>query len=263
MRSIPLVAMLAAAVGLAALAVVVLAVVIVVVRRPASPEAKGPGAAAPADLKDTAPEVDLREARSKGVAALEALAAQYPKDGKIVRALIVALVAEKRKLDAMQAMTTLVARDPSAAEDEALLKAVRACAEDEGADDLAFELMEGPLGARGTELLYDLGSSKVSARAAKSLAKPEIRERSRAVAVALDLKAASSCDAKKALLPRLRDDGDKRSLPGLKALKSTSGCGFLRRGDCWPCMRQGSDLATAIREIEARSETPAPASSDK
>ena len=263
LRNVPVVALAGAVAGVVLVGLLALVVVVTLVRRSGT---DAPVASAPVgpDPSETASEAELREARTKGATALEELATRYPKDTKVLRALVLALGDQKRRVDAMKQMTVLVERDKTAVDDESLLKVVRASAEDDGADDLAFALMEGPLGARGTELLYDLATSqKAGSRAAKSLARPEIRDRSRAVAVALDLRAASSCDAKKALLPKAREAGDRRVLGALKSLRATTGCGFLRRNDCWSCLRQGTDLADAIKEIESRAETPAPASSER
>jgi eukaryotic-like serine/threonine-protein kinase len=231
---------------------------------PSSVEVSPTGKPVAVERGSVAPDATLRDARLKGVNALTDLATQYPNDVRIGRALVVALGEEKRRVDAMRELGHLLDRDKAAADDESLLRAVRASAEDPDAADLAFELMEGPLGGRGSELLFDLTSSqRAGPRASKSLSRPEIRARSPAVAIALDFKNASTCEAKKALLGRVRDQGDRRVLGAVKSLRVQSGCGFLRRSDCWPCLRQGSELPDALREVEARSESAAAAGSSQ
>jgi len=44
-------------------------------------------------------------------------------------------------------------------------------------------------------------------------------------------------------------------MPALKALKMRSGCGLIRRSDCWPCLRRETALEDAIAAVETR---PAP-----
>jgi hypothetical protein len=78
---------------------------------------------------------------------------------------------------------------------------------------------------------------------------------SAAASVLLDMKSAQSCTAKRDLLARAKESGDARLAPLLKALKPTSGCGFLGRRDCWPCLRKEGALDDAIAATEAR---PAP-----
>jgi hypothetical protein len=125
--------------------------------------------------------------------------------------------------------------------------------------DAAFALMENKLGPKGAELLYDLGMTKgvnarTASRAKQSLAKPEVRDNiGPALRVAFDLRAAKGCEAKRALLPRLKTDGDERSLALLRAMQdSRGGCGFMGFGDCWPCLRRDGQLTATIAAIAER-----------
>jgi hypothetical protein len=60
---------------------------------------------------------------------------------------------------------------------------------------------------------------------------------------------------KRELLARVKDDGDGRSLPLLKQLKSARGCGLFGRSDCWACMRREGALEEALVAVEARAGT--------
>ena len=67
-----------------------------------------------------------------------------------------------------------------------------------------------------------------------------------------DLRAATRCEAKRAVLPRAAEEGDSRALPLLKPLLARSGCGFLGIKDCYPCLHQDRELSDAIAAIEGR-----------
>jgi hypothetical protein len=121
----------------------------------------------------------------------------------------------------------------------------------------AAALMERDLGAAGIDLLYDLTVKQTQAhwkpRLNQALARPEVRARASApTLVALDLRAARTCEAKKALLPRVLRDGDHRALGQLKALQQTQGCGFLSLQDCWSCLRGTTQLQDTINALSAR-----------
>src|SRR5262249_25035670 len=140
--------------------------------------------------------------------------------------------------EAMQAVQKLVALDRDAAEDGDVVQLITAAAEGPpDSSDPAFELMEKDLGARGVDLLFDLSqtrgvSQKVLARVKQSLAKPDVKSQaSSALSILMDMKSASGCEAKRALLTRARDDGDSRILPLLRTLTAGKGCGFLGLGD--------------------------------
>ncbi len=252
LNTLPPAAFVAAPVALVVLCALGLGLLVLIARgSPQRPDARDPVAARADGV--TASDDELQDARRGGASALQQLLARYPRDGRVARALVTELTEEKRRVEAMRELRALLDSDRAAADDDAMARAVRAAAEDPDAADAAFELMEGPLGKAGAELLYDLQTNpRVGARAQKALARPEVREASPAVAIAVDLRAALSCDAKRALLARAKEQGDRRVLGSLKALRHPTGCGFLRRGDCWPCMRRGTDLTDAIAAIEAR-----------
>ena len=91
------------------------------------------------------------------------------------------------------------------------------------------------------------------AGSAPSLAKRSVREQaSPAALVVLDLRAASGCEAKRAVLARAKEHGDARALPLLRPLTARSGCGFLAVKDCLPCLHQDAALTEAIGAIESR-----------
>jgi eukaryotic-like serine/threonine-protein kinase len=204
----------------------------------------------------TASEAELTTAKAGGAEKLRELAKKYPEDRRIWRPLLQALTSEKRHVEAMALLTDSVGNDPVVAAEDGVKQAVLAAIEGGGdGAEAAFVVLEGPLGEPGANLLYDIATTKGGpnqARAWKALAKPEVQRAAPALAVVVELRQASSCGAKKALLPKVQEVGDKRVVSQLKALRATNGCGFLRRGDCWPCMRGDTALADALKAAEAR-----------
>jgi hypothetical protein len=124
--------------------------------------------------------------------------------------------------------------------------------------DAAFALMESGLGTKGPDLLYDLSTTKGLAsraltRVKQALVKPDVKARmSPALALVVEFRAATSCESKKALLGRAKEQGDGRLLASLRTLQVPKGCGFLGLADCWSCMRRDNALGAAMAAIEER-----------
>jgi hypothetical protein len=107
------------------------------------------------------------------------------------------------------------------------------------------------------DVLYALSNrsvpSRLKNRISQSLTKAEVRAHaSPATLITLDLRIATRCETKRALLSRAAQHGDQRTLQLLKPLTITRGCGTLKLGDCWPCMRKDGALRNAISGISAR-----------
>jgi hypothetical protein len=85
------------------------------------------------------------------------------------------------------------------------------------------------------------------------LATGEVRTRaSPAVLVALDLRAAETCDQAKEALGRAVEHGDRRSLSYIGRFAQKKGCGEGKREDCWPCLRDGDELKSATKAAAKR-----------
>ncbi|HXX68253.1 MAG TPA: serine/threonine-protein kinase [Polyangiaceae bacterium] len=162
--------------------------------------------------------------------------------------------------EAMREAGAWLAADPTSAADLKLQEDVRNAALLRDTQEQALDLLEAKMGARGIDILYDIayGTSgrlypQAAARAKRSLATDSVRGRaSPALAVLLDLRDAKSCEARHALLDRMRDEGDARSLPLLQQYGQTRGCGFLGAADCYPCMHRDELLTDAINAIQQR-----------
>jgi hypothetical protein len=150
-----------------------------------------------------------------------------------------------------------IAADPSAATDLRLSEDLRTALLGKEDVDTAFALLEGPMGPAGVDVLYDVAfvgkPQSATARARRALQSQQIRSHASAAAlVALDLQRASRCEEKRALLLRAKEVGDARSSAILSGFTSTTGCGFLRDRDCWPCLHRDGLLQAAIGAISTR-----------
>ncbi|MBX3216629.1 MAG: serine/threonine protein kinase [Labilithrix sp.] len=262
LQSLPRGALIAVAAGVPVL--VLLVVITLILTRRSSDNVTnaaggGAGGAASGEARATrATPEKLRAAVTGGAAALDALATEFPEDPAVHAELARALGDAGRGAEMLLAVQTVLGLDASAV-DDALLGAVTAAAQRAETTDEAFALLEGPLGARGVDALIDLSTNKaapaaVQRRAAKSVARADVRAKaSPATAVMLDLKSAKKCEDKRGLLDRVKDDGDARVLPALRALKSPRGCGFMGMRDCFSCLRKTDALDEAIKAVEARS----------
>lgn len=201
----------------------------------------------------------LAAAVASGPSAVEELTAKYPQDPAVWRAAVKARSSQKHPVEAMEAVSKLVGFGEKAADDEdvrdAILSALQG--EKDGAD-AALALLEGSLGAVGADWLYDfsnqrLNNPKLSARLKQSISKADVRSHaSPGLQVVLELRAAKGCEAKKALLPKVKEQGDHRAAVLLRPLFDNRGCGFLGLADCWSCLRRDGALSSALAAIEER-----------
>jgi serine/threonine-protein kinase len=202
-------------------------------------------------------QAEIDAVTAQGPAALLTLAQRYPTDPRIRRAIVHSYISARRYAEALPAIAELAALDPGVGRDLEIIQAIVAALNDPATSNRATELLERDLGEAGVELLYDLTTRQTGARwksrLMQSLAKPEVlANASPALRVAIDLRAAKRCEAKRDLLPRVQSEGDARALTQLRALAQTQGCGFLGLGDCFPCLRKGTVLRDAITALEAR-----------
>jgi serine/threonine protein kinase len=153
-----------------------------------------------------------------------------------------------------------LATDTNAPADPKLQEEIRNAALVRESQDDAFALLESKMGTRGVDILYDIAYGvsgrqypQAASRGRRSLDLQEVRGRaSPALAIALDLRDAKACDAKRALLDRVRDQGDARVLGIVQPLEATRGCGFLGALDCYPCLHKDRQLHEAIAAVQER-----------
>jgi tetratricopeptide (TPR) repeat protein len=216
-------------------------------RAPASPEA------APASLSE-----QLKQAESEGLAALEALAKANPNDGAVLLALAQERVNSKKYAEAVNAVSAALEVEPELNVSKKVASLLFTTAQSKSGRERTFSLLEGPMGSRGADIVYDIAvhptiKPQVKTRAEKYLASEAFeRASSPELNIAVALLHANRCEQKYALLLRAKNVGDSRSLKHLDPLVKTDGCGAGGKQDCYPCMRADSRLADARSQPSKR-----------
>ncbi len=240
-------------------------ILVLVMRTPAVPTPAVGGRSVTALSSVPAAQVNqaqLDAAISSGLPALLGLAKQYPGDPRVQRTVAHTYMAQKNGLEALRWLARVVAIDGSVIREGELLQAAMLAVNDRDAMAASISLLENELGARGVDVLYTLavrpGPSRIKNSVQRSFTKADVRARaSAAAAVAIELHAAQECTAKRALLPRAAQVGDRRALIHLKSLTQVHNCGPYGMIDCWACLRADTALRSAITTIEARTTPPA------
>ncbi len=205
-----------------------------------------------------APEQELEAAKKKGAAALEPLAKRYDRDPTVHLELAKAYRLEKRYGEVVGRIGHVVELEPQMRRDAEVATLLWQSAQMPESQEAAFALLEGPMASRGADILFDLSTTRgiradVKARAERYFQSESFAKvASDALKVAVALRNADTCAAKKALLPRAERHGDRRALKVLRTMEATTGCGRRAKADCYPCLREGSALAKAIDAIDAR-----------
>jgi hypothetical protein len=120
-----------------------------------------------------------------------------------------------------------------------------------------FATLPGPL---GPDLLYEFAndkktSSELAKLADQLLLNKEVRPKaSPALALALDLRDATTCEARRPLLEKAAEIGDRRMLTLAVSFIKKTGCGDKGRDDCNPCLRDDNSktLRTALAKVQGR-----------
>jgi hypothetical protein len=201
---------------------------------------------------------EIDAANKEGHAALEKLAKQHPKHGRALLALATSHEERGEHTNAVGVLGQMLAADPTLSSEPVATDVLAAAARRPDTTDASFALLEGPMGAAGAAVLYDLSIDyKIQAatrmRAERIVRSPQFYKiASPSVQVAGALRYAKSCSSRHEMLTKVGEHGDKRALAYLKIMKNRSGCGRRGRDDCFPCMRKDDALARAIAAIEKR-----------
>lgn len=121
---------------------------------------------------------------------------------------------------------------------------------------LAIAHLPAPLNA---DLLYEVWTGTAARNDTTELARALVYSKdvklqaSAALAVALELRVAESCESFKVALPKALKDGDRRALHLLTKLTNKRGCGPKKTEDCFTCLRdQGDELTATINAVKSR-----------
>jgi hypothetical protein len=173
--------------------------------------------------------------------------------------------AELKRKDA-QGLAGKVQQQPDMLEDAAVQRELWRLAADPDTAELSLSALARASSPIAKDLLYEVWTSRTMPGATSGLAGSLLSSRdarasaSPALAVALELRSASGCDAVQAALPRARSEGDRRSLPSLGKLSSRRGCGADKSEDCYACLRAEMKQVTATIDAVKRRKAPTYAS---
>lgn len=203
-------------------------------------------------------EPKIEAARDQGIDALIELAEEYPTEGLIHAELALSFAKAKRYEEAVDSARVALALDPKLNENSKVAGALFRSAQSPKATGATFRLLQGAMGPAGVGIIYDLSrmediSGWVKHQAESALSNEEVRQSAGpALLLILELESKTDCEEIFPLVERAAIVGDKRVLPLLEELEVTDGCGPQKKDDCYPCLREGDSLATAIETIEQR-----------
>ena len=200
---------------------------------------------------------DAALARGDAATAIGAIApvlAANAKRADVHRILERAYAMKQDRAAALREANAWLGLDRAASADLGLQRDIGAIATNPSSSEAAISILASQMGAPGVDILYDLGFAStqdptVASRAQGALSRPDVRAHAGpAAAVLLDLRAAKTCPARRALLPRVQTDGDRRALAILQPWTN-------RRTPETGCMRGDRDLPAAIAAVRGRTGT--------
>jgi hypothetical protein len=202
----------------------------------------------------------VERAKSGEGSALAALEQKKPGERSAEEAL--GLAAGKMVQAATDAgrLRARLAADPGLAKDPKVIADLRKFAQDPETSRDALAAMAALPGALSADLLYEAWTSTAERSETTELAQALLMSRdvrpkaSPALAIALDIREAETCEANAKLLPRAIEVGDKRAFAPLSRLLRHNGCGPSKRDDCYACIREGDLLKRALTTVKLRRE---------
>jgi hypothetical protein len=222
------------------------------------------GVATAAPVVEPAPTSAANEPAAEG-RALAALAAQAAKDPSSLSVSDLLLLdegrAERQRAEA-QALAHKLLADPELAKDPTTQTSLLRFAADPATASEALAAIAQARSPVGADLLFEVWTSRSTPPATAELARSLLYSRdvrpgaSPALAAALDLRTADSCEAAKSALPKVQASGDTRSIPALIKLTYRRGCGASKRDDCYACLRASTRELVASTKAANRRRAP-------
>lgn len=174
------------------------------------------------------------------------------------QALIYAHLLRRDAEAAVDAWKRGLTRVPTLATDGQLLGILRHLADDERWAQTILPFAAEQLGEMGADFLFHVWAKTSLKTTATSLAyellesAPVKKNWSHGLRVALELRGAETCEELLQVLSQVELYGDDRSLVPLRELEKTRGCGPQKREDCYPCLRSGGELKSALSQALLR-----------
>ena len=235
---------------------------------PAPAVADGPTAtqsrstSSPAEEPVMAPASDtpLDRARAGDQKALSIIEHQKPQERSADEAVALASGKIAQSVAAVGKLRARLAADPGLAKDPKVVADLRRLAQEPDTSRDALAAMAALPGQLSADLLYEAWTSTAERSQVTELAQALLLSRdvrpkaSPALAIALDLREAETCEANAKILERSIDVGDKRAFAPMSRLLRHNGCGPTKRDDCYACLREGDLLKRALTAVKLRRE---------
>jgi serine/threonine-protein kinase len=256
-KRVPATTLAAAGAGLAVLVVLGFVLALVALfRGPASGEA----ARQPASRAEAVTSVAAAPQRAADSLPAGASAAPAPSDPSALVDQARARLEQKDEKEALALLGRALAADAKLAEDERVAALLRELLRSTNAAsvDGVFVLLEGTMGQRGAELIYDAAldaklPERVRTRANAWLRTKEFdRASSPALFSAVRLRLASSCEQKFHWLKHAENVGGKQTLEYLRELSKLTQCRPNEQKDCYACLENEGRLQQTIVRLERR-----------
>jgi hypothetical protein len=195
---------------------------------------------------------ELVHALTRGLPALEALAARFPADPQVAIALAGQQAQAQRYEAAVASVEHALAVDPSTAQNGKVMGVLWRAAQSPASEQSFLCLRK--LGARGSDVAFDLATTSGVRDSVRERAKAELTnylafDASPDTRAATALLLAPDCTTRKALLDRAESDGGKRTLGMLERFARGSGCTSSSEGACNSCLLGSPVLAHALSKL--------------
>jgi len=225
---------------------------------PTAASERSTAAPAVAPSARTAPSLAER-ARSGDAAALAELAAKDEAERTVAEAIALIEGRHAAARGRIDALGVRLRADPAALEDPELREEIWALLNDPRTATQALAIVAQIPGPLAPDVLFRVWTTTSARTDTTELAEMllfsrEVRARaSPALAIALDLRRTTDCEAVRGLLPRATSEGDARSTRPLALMAVKTGCGPTKQSDCYRCLRKDPTLLDhAIRAARAR-----------
>lgn len=191
--------------------------------------------------------------------SLAELEERAPGSLRVAEILRVATAHAEQKQAAARDFRRKIAANPALGKDNATDNALLQMAADPLTAPDALEAMTTLEAPTAADLLYEVWTRTTERTDTTELAhtllySADVKSKaSPALAVALALRSAETCEDYRVLLPKALTDGDHRSQHLLAKLTTKRGCGPKKSDDCYACLRDKRDELTAtINAVKSR-----------
>ncbi|HEY3254965.1 MAG TPA: hypothetical protein VGJ91_13490 [Polyangiaceae bacterium] len=210
--------------------------------------------AAPAAAPPAADPAELASAVTHGLPALEALAQKFPNDPQVGVALASQQAQAQRFEAAVETVEHLISIDTKTAQNGKVMGILWRAAQSSASEPSFAALRK--LGARGSDIAFDLASTAGVRDSVRERAKVELTSSLPADAsddtrVATALLLAPDCAARKALLSRAEHEGGKRTQAMLEGFSRGTPCTSMTDKSCNSCLTGSPALTHALAELGA------------